>query len=641
MGGTFYGKETRPDEMPTVTQGGAEMPSGETKEAQATPQRVIEKKDIQKATEALAKYKQGKANLEKRVVEDELWWKRRHWEIIRKQGANDGVQPTSAWLFNSIINKHADAMDNVPEPVVLPREPSDKGSAQILNEVLPVIMKANDFEKTFSEVWWDKLKHGTGVFGVFWNSDKESGLGDIDIHKIDLLKIFWEPGVTDIQKSRNLFIVELCDKDLLEEQYPELKGKLNGTSIDVAQYKYDDTVDVSDKAVVVDWYYKVQYGSKTLVHYVKYVGDEVLYASENDPNYRDRGFYDHGLYPVFFDTMFPEEGTPVGFGFVSVNKDAQMYIDKLSGNILETSVMNAKRRYFVSKNTNINLDQFKDSTQSIIEVEGSLDDLHIKEFTPRAVDGASINMLQFKIEEMKETSANRDVNSGGAGGATAAAAIAALQESGNKVSRDAINSAYRVYTEVCKCAIELIRQFYTEVRAFRITAPDGAGGYEFVEFSNEQMGGMPTGIDGEGNPLFRVPIYDLDIRAQKKSPFSIAVQNETAKELYAAGFFNPERAQEALGAIEMMEFEGKEDVKKHILEGQTLFNMVQQLQMQVQQMQMMLMGQAAPAPDIPTGRGAPSEMRPDKSVSGDVMTPNVPRTSYAENLAKRSKPSIA
>ena len=59
---------------------------------------------------------------------------------------------------------------------------------------------------------------------MFWNSAKENGLGDVDIREIDLLKLFWEPGVTDIQKSRNLFIVDLVDEDLLEQQYPEHKG---------------------------------------------------------------------------------------------------------------------------------------------------------------------------------------------------------------------------------------------------------------------------------------------------------------------------------------------------------------------------------------------------------------------------------
>ena len=321
-------------------------------------QRRIGRAEIAEAISILTRYKQGKASLEERVVQDELWWELRHWEAIRKgkQRTDNpeyrGPEPSSAWLFNAILNKHADAMDNYPEPVVLPRERSDEESAKVLSSVLPVILEYNDYEQTYSDNWWEKLKHGTAAYGVFWNSAKENGLGDVDIREIDLLKLFWEPGVTDIQKSRNLFIVDLVDEDLLEQQYPEHKGHLSGGAVDVKQYIYDDTIDTSNKSVVVDWYYKTTSASgKTLLHYAKFVGETLLFASENDPNYRDTGWYDHGLYPVVLDVMFPEKGTPVGFGYVAICKDPQLYIDKLSSNILENSMMTTKKRFFVSDST--------------------------------------------------------------------------------------------------------------------------------------------------------------------------------------------------------------------------------------------------------------------------------------------------
>ena len=191
-------------------------------------QQVIGDEDVAKAISTLQKYKDGKANLEERVIQDEQWWKLRHWEVIRgkKQNNFDSPQPSSAWLFNTVLNKHADAMDNYPEPAALPREKSDKDSATMLSSVLPVVMEYNEFEEVYSDGGWEKLKHGTAVYGVFWDKTKENGLGDIAIRGIDLLKIFWEPGITDIQKSRNLFIVDLIDEDILNDQYPEYKGKL-------------------------------------------------------------------------------------------------------------------------------------------------------------------------------------------------------------------------------------------------------------------------------------------------------------------------------------------------------------------------------------------------------------------------------
>lgn len=623
----------------------------DTEEGFIQSQHVIGEKEIAEAAKTLTDYKAGKANLERRIVEDEMWWKLRHWDTLRKDKNDPQPRPASAWLFNGILNKHADAMDNFPEPVVLPRERGDEKSAKTLTSILPVVMEYNDFEHTYNMNWWEKLKHGTAVYGVFWDNEKENGLGDIDIRQIDLTKIFWEPGVTDIQDSKNVFIVDLVDEKILEQIYPDLKGKLKGDVINVKEYVYDDAIDTSDKALVVDWYYKVKDGTKTVLHYAKFVGNQLIYASANEPEYAERGFYDHGMYPVVLDTMFPEKGTPVGFGYVAIQKDPQMYIDKLSANIMEASMMGTKKRFFASTNTGVNINQFKDWNEPIVEVEGELGEERIREIVVQPLPPIYQNVLQMKIEEMKETSGNRDVNSGSAGGISAASAIAALQEAGNKTSRDMIATSYRAYTDIVKLVIELMRQFYDEARSFRITG-EGPGTYDFVDMSNIGLMDQQVGTDTYGNPLYRKPVFDLKIKAQKKNPFSRMEENERAKELYGMGFFNPERAQEALGALEMMDFEGKEKVVEYAQEGQTLLNMVQEMQMQMQQMAAML-GQVTGVPmenDPSMGGGSPqapqSAPTPDadkpssNSVASGIMTAKTPMTSYGQRLAKRSSPDM-
>lgn len=635
---------------------GAQEPEGMAPEMQAMlltqprEQQRIGKEEVAQAIDILTRYKQGKANLEERVVQDELWWELRHWEAIRrgKKAAQEmGPEPSSAWLFNAILNKHADAMDNYPEPVVLPRERSDEESAKVLSSVLPVILEYNDYEQTYSDNWWEKLKHGTAAYGVFWNSAKENGLGDVDVREIDLLKLFWEPGITDIQQSRNLFIVELVDEDLLEEQYPEHKGKLKGGAVDVKQYIYDDTVDTSNKAVVVDWYYKVQApNGQTVLQYAKFVGDTLLFASENEPEYRDRGWYDHGLYPVVLDVLFPEKGTPVGFGYVAICKDPQLYIDKLSANIMENSMMTTKKRFFVSESTGINEEEFLDWSKPLVHVQGELDDRRIKEIVCNPLNNIYLSVAQMKIEEMKDTAANRDVNSGGSGsGITAAAAIAALQEAGNKASRDMIAASYRTHVKINSMCIELIRQFYDETRSFRITG-EMPGSYQFIDMSNAGIKEQPMGMSSDGVPLFRKPIFDLKIKAQKKNPFSRAEQNERAKELYAAGFFNPERAQEAMGALEMMEFEGIDKVKERVQQGQTLLNICQQLSQQLDQMALIVqsltgrdMGIGQPAA-ASSGQNVSVPENKEKTMGERMMQAQTPMTDYGTRLAKRSTPNM-
>lgn len=622
----------------------------------------IGEKEIKAAQEVLQRYKAGKANLDRRVVEDEQWWELRHWPFIRgnqrsvqkEEDSSErewfpGPEPASAWLFNAILNKHADAMDNYPEPAVLPRERSDESAAKTLSAVLPVILQYNDFEEIYSANWWEKLKHGTAVYGVYWNTEKENGLGDIDIRPVDLLKIFWEPGITDIQQSRNLFIVELMDHDLLNKQYPQYKGKVSGSPVDITQYIYNDTVATTDKDLVVDWYYKVKSGSKTLLHYCKFCGDTLLYASENDPAYRDRGYYDHGQYPVVMDVLFPEKGTPAGFGYVAICKNPQMFIDKLDANILESSMMATKKRYFASSTLNINMEDFMDWNRPIVDVEGEIDPRRLQEIQVQPLGSQYENTIQRKVEEMKDTAANRDANSGGAPGSgiTAASAIAALQEAGNKASRDMIAASYRVQTRIAKLCVELIRQFYDEARSFRITAPNG---YDFAELSNVPLRNQPImGPNGpmvspHGEIMMRRPVFDLKISAQRKNPFSRMEQNERAKELYGMGFFNPEMAQQSLLALDMMDFEGIEKVRERVQEGQTLLAIVQQQQQQITQLAGMLTGGAVTPNIVPNtqSQGNPQEAPKSgsESIANGIMASRTQQAPYAQRLVSRSTPKI-
>ena len=171
------------------------------------------------ARSILQKYKAGKAALEQRLIENEQWYKLRHWDYLsRRRPGQELTEPVSGWLFNAICAKHADAMDNFPVPLLLPRQAEDRPLAEKLSAVLPVILEQDDFEQTYSDVNDDKLRSGTGIYGVFW--DTEEGEGNVAIRCVDPISLFWEPGVSDIQKSRNVFLVELVDRDLLRQRYP-------------------------------------------------------------------------------------------------------------------------------------------------------------------------------------------------------------------------------------------------------------------------------------------------------------------------------------------------------------------------------------------------------------------------------------
>ena len=544
---------------------------------------AIGEDEVRQANDLLQKYKAGKAALDKRIIENELWFRMGHWKNYQNKMMTGKPTPSSGWLFNSIANKHADAMDNYPEPNVLPRAADDEETAKVLSKILPTVLEQCDYETAYSDTWWRKLKTGTGVKGVFWDPAARGGLGEISIKSINILMLYWEPGVEDVQDSPNLFSLSLANNDQLESQYPQLKGH-TGHSLDVAKYVHDDSLDTSEKSVVVDWYYKKALpGGQTVLHYCKYCNGVVLYASENDPVMKDRGFYDHGNYPFVFDPLFREEDSPAGFGYIDVMKDTQTAIDEMNHAMDENVKLAAKQRYVLSDTAGVNEEELADFGRDIVHVVGRLNDDSFRPLQTAGLQGSSLSYRQSRIEELKEISGNRDVSQGGTtSGLTAASAIAALQEAGSKLSRDMLKSAYRAFAKECYLVIELMRQFYDEQRVYRITGE--SGGTEYVHFSNAALQAQPGGMVGGVQLGDHEPVFDITVTAAKKSTFSRLSQNETAKECYQLGFFAPANADAALAALDMMDFEGIEKVRERVSQNGTLYQQLQQMAQQLQKM---------------------------------------------------------
>ena len=514
----------------------------------------VGKEQLLTALAILQRCREGKHNLERRLVENDQWFRLRHWECMRRGAGNHQIEPSSAWLFNCIANKHAEAMDAFPSPNFLPREASDREEAKMLSAIVPVVLEHNDFEEVYSQVMDSKLKAGTGVYGVFWDPEAAGGLGDITVRRVDVMNLFWESGVTDIQQSRNLFHVELVDNEALLEKYPQLLGKLSPDNVGLGKYLYDDTVDTSGKSAVVDWYYK----RRGRLHYCKFVGEELLFATENEPEFAQRGLYDHGQYPFVFDVCFRQEGSPCGFSYIDVGKSAQEFIDRGNQAILMNLLANARPRHFIRTDGAVNEEEYADLTRDFIHVDGNLGKDSILPVQGKSLSAIYVQVVKDKIDELKETTGNRDVSTGGStGGVTAASAITAMQEAGSKLSRDHNRSSYRSYRKVCELVVELMRQFYTAPRCFRIL---GSGGRpSFVSYCNAGL--VMQRLPGD---LLRKPVFDIEISAQRQSPYARLSQNELAMQFYSAGFFDPARSREALACLEMMDFDRKEFVMDSI-----------------------------------------------------------------------------
>ena len=583
--------------------------TAQKKQMQAQMKPKIDSKVVIRATEILQKYKKGKALLEQKIIKNEEFWKLRQWNYMNESGID--FQPATAWLWSCIQSRYSDTMDSYPTCNFLPRQSDDKAEAIKLSSIVPIILEQNRYEDVYSDIVWYTLKHGGSIQGVFWDGSKHNGLGDIAIKKIDFINFFWEPGITDIQESQNIFNTELVDNNLLEQRFPQCRGKLNGQTVTLAKYLYDDNVDTSEKSVVIDWYYHTYVNGKKTLQYVKYVNDIVLYATENeimgkekvtvDPEtgipitvplekpLAERGLYDHALYPFVTMALYPVEGSICGYGITDIGRDTQIQIDQLSKAIVDNAIEGASPRYFTKDDGSINLNEFNDKSKKFVRVEGNIGDDFIRPIEHKPLNPIYVNYLTQKIDELKYVTSNQDVNNGVApSGVTSASGIAALQESQGKNARSSNKTFHRAFREVCYQIVELIRQFYDVQRTFRIN-PDGMN-EQFVPYDNSGLKPQPQMTMGMDMGL-RIPEFDIEVTSEKANPYKKMEINDLALSFYNSGFFNPQMTDQALACLGMMDFNKKEEVMQKIRENGTL----QEMLLLYQQMALKFADQIDPA----------------------------------------------
>ena len=521
----------------------------------------VDEKRIQEWNRALRVYKNSRSVVDARIKNNEKFWQMRQWKGVGRNNT-----PSTAWLFSCIQSKLADVMDSYPTANIRPRQKDDVEEAKRLSSIVPVILAQNGYENTYRDVSEYTLKNGLGIYHVRWDGVKLGGLGDISVQKVNVLDIFFEPGITDVQDSTYVFKIELVEKDVLRARYPTLASSIRGKVIDPAKFVNDEHIDYSTKVVVIDVYYKKDLGNgKKVLHFCKYADTTCLESTENDPARYPNGLYDHGMYPFVVQSLYHVEDSIYGTGMVDVGADTQIQIDLMNAAIVENTLMGAKPRFLTTRDTGSAEEEFADWTKTFVHV-GSISDNTIKPVEHTSLQGNYLQFVQSKIEELKHVTSNQDVNNGAApSGITAASAIAALQETSGKDSRFINKKFHLAHGQVVKMIIELIRQFYDIPRWFRIV-PDQSE--SFVQYDASHLRATPDSM--------RVPEFDIEITTEKANPYKKMEINELALSFFKMGFFNPQMTDQALSCLKMMDFDHKDTVMEMIEQNGTL---LQQLMM--------------------------------------------------------------
>ena len=168
----------------------------------------IGSEEIRRAAQILKKYREGKIQLERRIIDNEQFWKLRHWQQMEKEGrgGNRTIRSRRAAGSSTASSRStrtrwtATGADGAPARAGRPRGGSeaDADSAGDSEEepvqadvLVGVVVQAQV-----------RVRGVRRVLGR-WEARRA---GDISIRRMDLLNLFWEPGVTDVQDSEHFFL---------------------------------------------------------------------------------------------------------------------------------------------------------------------------------------------------------------------------------------------------------------------------------------------------------------------------------------------------------------------------------------------------------------------------------------------------
>lgn len=498
-------------------------------------------------SDALIEYKKYAADKEaivRRIRDNEMYWRDLYENDVKN--LKEKMKCNTSFIFSAIENASAISAENYPIANLIEREPDGEETANVLSKLICAEMDSSGFKDKYKNATRNKLKYGTAVYGVFYNDRT----GSVDIKEIDILDIFVDMNISDIQDSRFLFISAAVDNDVLKAEYPEYADLFTGNeTVETAHGSFV----LSNRSSVLDCYYKKPDGS---VHMMKLCKDTIIAATEDMPGY-ENGLYKHGLYPVVFDVMYPTDHCPFGFGMIDIGKVGQIQIDKMDEAITENLIKNSKQRFFVKRNNNLDETAFRDMSKDLVQYEG---DIGVHPISGEMINTYHLQYREFKKDELKELLSNRDFQQGDVnGGVNSGTAIQLLQQSGEKRARNMMDDSYEAFKQIIFMVVELIREFYSKPRVFRTT--DNNGQKTFIEFSSDMLFKHSDKFDALGTGYEWKPLYfDIDIVPQKENPFTREAQNATLLSFWNSGLFNPQVLDTSMLVLQNLDFDGKDQL---------------------------------------------------------------------------------
>lgn len=533
---------------------------------------------VQKAYRLFDEFLSAYATEWLRLEDNERMYIGDHWADVPMTDPNE-PRPCTPVIHSCVENVKADFMRAFPMAVVTAEQPQYKDIATVISAV---VKQNHDSCKYKAE--WRKESHNLLVAGYFitetgYDPYENDGLGGAYIRSVNPRGIMFDPLAESIDECRAIFKFTSKPKEWMEEQYPNVVFKADGYAEQTPQDEHLNR-DTQKQVVLIEywWREKDERTNRYRVHMVKLASRQIL---EDSRERKPEGVYAHGKYPFVVCSLFERPGTFLGKGFPDVYGSVQRDSDKMDQIIMKNALMASKNKLLVTGSSGFDVNDLRDWSKEVHQGENLKG---ITWFQNPILPDYIYAYAEQKRTAVKEESGANDFSRGQTGsGVTAASAISALQEAASKRSYAAIELMHEAYKEAVRMEIEIEREYNILPREVYYTTD---GQPQTATFEQAMM--FYTSETGQKLPIE----FAISIKVQNETKWTIMAHNELVLQMVQMGVLPPQNA------VELMEFEGKEEILQKAASAQQISPETvarQQMEAELQQ---------TPAPESLLGGGA-------------------------------------
>lgn len=550
---------------------------------------------VTKAYQLFDEFRQAYESEWTRLNENETLYLGRHWDDMGGD-AND-PKPMTPVINSTIENLQADLMDNYPMAIIQPESPQDREASEIINALVRQNHDSMGYIKEYRDVCHDILTGGYGVQEVGYDPLANHGLGGAFIRYVDNHTILFDPQTCRMQEGRAVFKISPRTIVWLEQRYPDKVGKFQQDEFSLEEdeeLKYDKTKSV----LMLEYWFKEwdESAERWKVHMCLLAGHQLLEDSRTE---KPDGYFSVGDYPFVISRLFTRKNTCLGYGIPDLFGQMQKYSDKLDSIAMKNAAMSSHNKLLVTTMSGFDVDDLRDWSKEVHYGENLNG---ITWFSNPPLPQYTVQAPSMIRQTIKEESGANDFSRGNtASGVTAASAIAALQEMSSKRSRMIAMQLHEAFKDAVRYEIEFEREYNVLPREVQLTIDGQQTTATFESAVMERTSDL-------GND---VPIeFVVSIKVQRENKWAIATQNELILQMVQLGILQPAQA------VELMEFEGKEEMLNKVAQQQQAMSPEQQQAEQQaqeqsaieQQMAQLQGGPAVEANNSVNAEGMPSQI---------------------------------